>query len=71
MLTTVKGTYENGQVTLDEEVPVNRKTCVLVTVLDQPEGPAWLEKRPFGLAKGSIRLADDFDEPLDDLRDYM
>ncbi len=26
---------------------------------------------PFGKFKGKIRIADDFDAPLDDLKDYM
>lgn len=29
------------------------------------------ELRQFGSAKGLIRLADDFDEPLTDFKDYM
>jgi len=28
-------------------------------------------KRRFGSAKGLIKISDDFDEPLDDFRDYM
>jgi antitoxin (DNA-binding transcriptional repressor) of toxin-antitoxin stability system len=28
-------------------------------------------KRLFGSAKGLIRMSDDFDEPLDDFKDYM
>jgi len=27
--------------------------------------------RRFGSAKGEVRMADDFDAPLDDFRDYM
>lgn len=27
--------------------------------------------RPFGLLRGQIRMADNFDEPLEDFRDYM
>jgi hypothetical protein len=27
--------------------------------------------RPFGIAKGLIEIADDFDEPLEDFKDYM
>jgi len=27
--------------------------------------------RPFGLLKGQIHMADDFDAPLDDFREYM
>ena len=29
------------------------------------------KKRPIGLMKGKIRMADDFDAPLDDMRPYM
>ncbi|MDM8544255.1 type II toxin-antitoxin system prevent-host-death family antitoxin [Desulfococcaceae bacterium HSG9] len=28
-------------------------------------------KRKFGSAKGLIRISDDFDEPLEDFKDYM
>ncbi|HRN36043.1 MAG TPA: DUF2281 domain-containing protein [Flavobacteriales bacterium] len=28
-------------------------------------------KRPIGLMKGKIWIADDFDEPLEDFKDYM
>ena len=28
-------------------------------------------KRKFGSAKGLIKISDDFDEPLEDFRDYM
>ncbi len=34
----------------------------------KPEHP---KKRPIGLMKGKIRMADDFDEPLEDMRPYM
>ncbi len=27
--------------------------------------------RPFGVLKGKVWMADDFDEPLDDFKDYM
>lgn len=32
-----------------------------------------IEKRipKFGCAKGTFKMADDFDEPLDDFKDYM
>ena len=29
------------------------------------------KKRPIGMFKGKIRMADDFDAPLDDFKDYM
>ncbi|UFH53354.1 DUF2281 domain-containing protein [Spirosoma sp. KNUC1025] len=29
------------------------------------------KEREFGYAKGQVRLADDFDDPLDDFKEYM
>ena len=29
------------------------------------------KKRPLGLLKGKIHIPDDFDEPLEDFKDYM
>ncbi|MEQ9297009.1 MAG: DUF2281 domain-containing protein [Cyclobacteriaceae bacterium] len=29
------------------------------------------KKRPFGYAKGSFKINDDFDEPLEDFQEYM
>lgn len=35
----------------------------------QPQPP--LQKRQFGAGKGLITMSDDFDEPLDDFKEYM
>lgn len=35
----------------------------------QPQPP--LQKRQFGAGKGLITMSDDFDEPLEDFKDYM
>jgi hypothetical protein len=79
MLTTVSGTYENGQITLDEALPIRTsRVKVIVTVLEetgdaqpQPARP----KREFGRMAGTFTdsywLSDAFNEPLDDLKDYM
>jgi hypothetical protein len=37
----------------------------------QPATPAPAKKRKAGLLKGKIWIADDFDAPLEDLRDYV
>lgn len=74
MLTTVRGTYENGKVILDEPLPTPYAK-VIVTVLEEekideekaPKKP----RRQFGIMKGSVTLPDDFNEPLDDLKNYM
>lgn len=72
MLTTISGTYEHGHLTLEEAPPTPQKMKVLVTFLEEVAKPSFSNgKRPFGIAKGTIKLADDFDEPLDDLKEYM
>ncbi|MCF0041925.1 DUF2281 domain-containing protein [Dyadobacter fanqingshengii] len=71
MLTVIEGTYENGQVILDHKPKVENKTKVVV-IFEEIEMPADTnEKRPFGISKGNITLSPDFNEPLDDLKDYM
>lgn len=37
------------------------------TPKDKPKA----KKKQFGAAKGKIKLAPDFDEPLEDFKDYM
>ena len=68
MLTTVKGTYSNGQITLHETPLVQEQTEVIVTFLEQEERK---HVRRSGTMKGEVWMVDDFNEPLDDLNDYM
>jgi len=75
MLNTIKGTYNNGQVILEEAPPeTNGPTEVLVTFtgnLVAAENAA-KKKRAFGIGKGTVLyMSPDFNEPLDDLKDYM
>lgn len=70
MLTTIKGIYDNGQIIPDELPSIKNKSKVVVTFLEEtPSTP--IQKRPFGSLKGKIGIPDDFNEPLDDLKDYM
>ena len=69
MLTSVKGTYENGVVFLLEKPVAIQKSSVIVTFLDVVE-PETKRRKPGGL-KGKVHLPDDFNEPLDELREYM
>ena len=72
MLTTIKGTYSNGRVTLLEPPPTEDAAEVLVTFTETvPSGR--VHKAPvFGFAKDYILyMAPDFDAPLDELKDYM
>jgi len=73
MLNTIKGTYNNGQVILEEAPPeTNGPTEVLVTFTEPITVPKTKKKTVFGYAKGAVLyMSPDFNEPLDDLKDYM
>ena len=70
MLTAIKGYYEKGRIIMKEEPPVQAKTEVIITFLTEEREKA-VAKRVPGALKGRISLPDDFNEPLDDLKDYM
>ena len=70
MLTAIKGYYEKGQIIMREEAPVQSKTDVIITFLTEDDEKAQGKRIPGGL-KGKVSLPDDFNEPLDDLKDYM
>lgn len=69
MLSTVKGIFEDGKITLSEKPPVHGRADVIVTFLE--EKPQTIKKRQAGVLSGKATMADDFDEPLDDLKEYM
>ena len=71
MFPTVKGYYENGKIILKEEPPVSEKTEVMVTFLTEKKENGETQKRIPGGLKGKVALPDDFNEPLEDLKDYM
>jgi len=68
-------------ITQTVEIPVNHKLTIDVPP-EVPTGPVILtftpqataksgERGGFGCAKGEFSMADDFDAPLDDFKDYM
>jgi hypothetical protein len=72
MLATVTGTYKNGQIILDEELPVKGETAkVFVTLVEETVENVEKPKRTPGLMKGSFWVSDDFNDPIDDLKEYM
>ncbi len=71
MLTTIEGIYEDGQVIFKETPPLKKKTKVLVTFKEETDPSTSLNKRPLGTMKGTIKMSDDFNDPIDDLKDYM
>jgi hypothetical protein len=70
MLTAIKGYYEKGRIVMNEEAPVQSKTDVIITFLTETDEKKPAKRIPGGL-KGKATLPDDFNEPLDDLKDYM
>jgi hypothetical protein len=71
MLVTIEGTYENGKVRL-KEVPegLEEKSDVLITFLQKPQEKN-VGKRKLGVWEGKYSIPEDFNEPLDDLKEYM
>ena len=77
MYPAIKGIYENGKLTLLEPAPDVEKAEVLVTFLSE-EKPVGTGKRVPGgllrlkhLSNSTLSIPSDFNEPLDDLKDYM
>ncbi len=73
MLQIVKGVYENGQIVLEEKPAVKPHTRVLVTFLtdEKEQQSKGKQKIILGLLEGKIDTPDDFNEPLEDLKEYM
>jgi hypothetical protein len=67
MLATIKGYYDKGKIILKEEAPVRSKTDVIITFLTEDNASMAGQRIPGGL-KGKVSLPDDFNEPLDDLK---
>lgn len=71
MLTTIKGYYDHGKIILDETPPVKTKTEVMVTFLTEDTNSGGQPKRKLGGLEGKVNIPDDFNEPLDVLKDYI
>jgi hypothetical protein len=70
MLAAIKGYYEKGRIVLNEDAPVQSKTDVIITFLTDGDEKKVAKRIP-GALKGKVSLPDDFNEPLNDLKDYM
>ena len=71
MLTAIKGYFDQGQIILEETPSVHDKTEVIVTFLTDETVTTKPTKRKLGGLEGLVPLPEDFNEPLDDLKDYM
>jgi hypothetical protein len=79
MIKAIEGTYENGHLILNETFPTSKKMKVVLLVLE--EDPVDIKRKPEGLSHsngvrlgslaGKYNIPDDFNAPLDDLRDYI
>lgn len=74
MYPAVKGTYENGVLTLEETPPTVEKSEVVVLFMneDKSKAPEVRAKRVRlgSLAHKGYQIPEDFNAPLDDLKDY-
>lgn len=70
MLTAIKGYYEQGQIFLTEEAPVSKKTEVIVTFLAEGQELPGKKRMP-GALEGRVTIPDNFNDPLEELGDYM
>jgi hypothetical protein len=74
MYTAIKGTYENGRVILEETPPTRQRTKVVVMFLaEEVNKPAANRK---GVNLGSLvgrgyQIPEHFNDPLDDLSEYL
>ncbi len=73
MYSAIRGIYENGTLTLLEPAPTPEKSDVLVTFLQEGTHKITPAKKRVlgGLRHLGGRIPDDFNAPLDDLKDYM
>jgi hypothetical protein len=69
---TYQGTFRKGVVVLESGAALPEGTVVTVTPVGQPAGnPPGTPRGPkAGSAKGKVRMAPDFDEPLPDMAEY-
>lgn len=74
MYTAIKGIYENGHVILQETPPTDKKVKVVVMFLAEEQSrpiPANKGVKIGTLADHGHSIPDDFNEPLEDLKEYM
>ena len=76
MYTAIKGTLINGQVIFEEPPPTTINMSVVVILMEEKPKPA-PSRQPGSLLKlgasqgKSYKLPDDFNDPLEDLKEYM
>ena len=62
--------HVQDSVPVPESMRNQRVEVIFITLEDGPQPPV-AKKWVFGSAKGLIKMAEDFDAPLDDFKDYQ
>ena len=76
MYTAIKGTLINGQVIFEEPLPTTQNMSVVVILMEEIPKPS-PSRQPGSLLKlgasqgKTYKLPDDFNDPLEDLQEYM
>lgn len=66
----IKAIFENGQVTLTEPPPTKEKVPVTI-IFPEIEKPFEKNEIQFGSLSGKISVPENFDDEIDELKDYM
>ena len=71
----IKGTYDNGKLILNEKAPMDNAEVIVVFNVNNVSDIEKSIKKPRsesrGVFKGKIRMSNDFDEPLEEMKEYM
>jgi len=70
MPVTIKGFFENGKVKLVEPAPTKENVPVTVT-FPEPEKSLKKNEVKFGSLAGKITVPENFDDEMDELKEYM
>ncbi|TAF72740.1 MAG: DUF2281 domain-containing protein [Bacteroidetes bacterium] len=68
MKIAISGTYQEGKIFISKKPDFKAKPKVVILFESENED---IKKRKFGILKGKISASDNFDDPLDDLKEYM
>ncbi|MBB1127048.1 hypothetical protein [Thiospirillum jenense] len=71
MHTAITGTYENGQVILDELPPTMRHAQVIVTFIENTEWTPNQGVKLGSLAQRGYSIPEDFNTLIDDFNEYF
>jgi hypothetical protein len=71
MLQTIEGIYSNGQVIFTETPPEKKDVKIFITFTEEKVKPKVMKKRELGMFAGLIKVPSDFNDPIEDLKDYM